>query len=108
MSGTVTTCAPSVRLPARGDREAAASVVRAVFPDGPDTEPGGLYIRNALHVQWLAAALALDTRDSDVARLWLEAHDRWLAWSGAMLGQADGALAWGRYYRATGDPARSC
>jgi len=93
---------------ARGDHETAASVVREIFPAGPDTEPGGIYVRNALHGQRLAAALALDLRDHDIARLWLEAHDRWLAWSGAVLGQADGALAWGRYYRAIGDATRAC
>jgi len=34
----------------------------------------------------------------------LEAHDRWLAWSGATLGQSEGDLLWARYHRAMGDP----
>ena len=33
------------------------------------------------------------------ARAWLEAHGRWLAWSGSVLGRADGALAWARYHQ---------
>jgi len=47
--------------------------------------------------------LALDAGDQDVVRAWLEAHDRWLAWSGGVLGQADGKVAWARYGLANGD-----
>jgi hypothetical protein len=37
----------------------------------------------------------------------LEAHDRWLAWSGAVLGRAEGALGWAEYHHANSDPARA-
>ena len=40
--------------------------------------------------QRLAAQLALDDGDLPTAQEWLEAHDRWLAWSGAVLGQSEG------------------
>jgi len=90
---------------ARGDQWGVEAVVREVFPAGPDTAPGGLYLQNALRIQRLAATLALDAGNTDNTRQWLEAHDRWLTWSGAVLGRADGCLAWARYRRATGDPA---
>jgi DNA-binding CsgD family transcriptional regulator len=38
--------------------------------------------------------------DLATARSWLEAHDRWLDWSGAVLGQAEGFLLWARLYLA--------
>jgi ATP/maltotriose-dependent transcriptional regulator MalT len=56
-----------------------------------------------LAVQRLAAHLALDDGDLAAARRWLEAHDRWLAWSGAILWRAEGALGWAAYHRAAGD-----
>ena len=92
---------------ARGNQWGVEAVVREVFPTGPDTAPGGLYLQNALRIQRLAATLALDAGNTDDTRRWLEAHDRWLIWSGAVLGRADGCLAWARYHRATGDQARA-
>ena len=44
---------------------------------------------------------------SPAARAWLAAHDRWLAWSGAVLGRAEGQLGWAAYHRAAGDLARA-
>ena len=41
--------------------------------------------------------------DVTTARAWLVAHDRWLAWSGAVLGQVQGHLGWARYHRQAGD-----
>ncbi|HEU5423913.1 MAG TPA: hypothetical protein VFU72_10265 [Nitrolancea sp.] len=37
----------------------------------------------------------------------MEAHDRWLAWSGAVFGRAEGALGWAAYHRAAGDPEQA-
>jgi DNA-binding CsgD family transcriptional regulator len=42
-----------------------------------------------------------------MAHTWLEAYDSWLAWSKAVLGQAEGHLAWSAYYRAVGDADRA-
>jgi len=36
-------------------------------------------------------------------REWLEAHDRWLAWTGATLGLSEGQALWARYHRQSGD-----
>jgi DNA-binding CsgD family transcriptional regulator len=38
----------------------------------------------------------------------LEAHDRWLAWNGAVLGRAEGQLGWAAYHRAAGDLGSAC
>src|SRR5207245_825563 len=39
------------------------------------------------------------------AKEWLEAHDCWQAWSGAVLGRTEGHLGWAAYHRAAGNTA---
>ncbi|HEY8597059.1 MAG TPA: AAA family ATPase [Thermomicrobiales bacterium] len=88
---------------AQGDADLVRALVREWLPAGPAGEPGESFLACALVLQRLAAALALDGGDRASARSWLEAHDRWLAWSGAALGRAEGALGWAAYHRAAGD-----
>ena len=76
----------------QGDAAVAWAQVHAMFPRGPSTEPGDIHLWDAHEVQRLAADLALDEADLPAARAWIEAHDRWLAWSGAALGRAEGHL----------------
>ncbi len=87
----------------QGDVDLAKHLIGQVLPDGPATEPGNTFLMIGLQFQRLSADMALDAGDLPAARTWLEAHDRWMAWSGAILGQADGALLWGRYHHAAGD-----
>ena len=87
----------------QGDRTTAAALVVEWLPGGAATPPGATQIRDALSIQRLAARLAVDAGDLPAAHAWLDAHDRWLAWSGAVLGQADGHLGWAAYHRAAGD-----
>jgi DNA-binding CsgD family transcriptional regulator len=89
----------------RGEADLAWALVRERLPDGPLTEPGDAIFLDATPLQRLAAALALDARDLPLARAWLEAHDRWLAWSDAILGRSEGCALWSRYHQATGDMA---
>ncbi len=88
---------------ARGDTAGAWAVVHAAFPDGPTAQPGAVSFADVAPVLLLAAALAGDAGDTDTARRWLDAHDRWFAWSGATLGLAEGALAWAEHAHRTGD-----
>ena len=90
---------------AQGRPDAAWARVRRTFPDGPDTAPGDPDLLFALPLQRLAANLSLDAGDLPLAREWLAAHDRWLDWSGAVLGRAEGHLGWAAYHRAAGDLA---
>lgn len=83
----------------QGDRDLAWALVRERLPGGPQAEPGDAIFLDALPLQRLAATLALDDGDLELACAWLEAHDRWLAWSGAVLGRAEGALGWALYHR---------
>ena len=101
---TSTLLAPIARH--QGNTGLAWALVRAGLPDGPDTAPADSagYI---VPLRTLAVALALDADDRDAARRWLTALDRWLAWSGGVLGQADAHLGWAVYYRAAGDRARA-
>jgi DNA-binding CsgD family transcriptional regulator len=88
----------------QGEPEAARAIVHAVLPHGPASPPGTMYFPTALALQRLAASLACDEGDFPTARAWLEAHDRWMAWSEGILGLADGDITWARYYRRAGEP----
>jgi ATP/maltotriose-dependent transcriptional regulator MalT len=88
---------------AQGRVGEAAVYVREQFPAGPETEPGDVGLDFGLHVQRAAAALALDAGDLPGATAWLAAHDRWLAWSGAVQGQSEGQALWAQYHRQAGD-----
>jgi DNA-binding CsgD family transcriptional regulator/HEPN domain-containing protein len=87
---------------AQGDAERAWQLVRDAVPSGPTTEPGHMLFVLVQASQQLAIALCLDNRDLPQARAWLDAHDRWLDWSGAVLGQSEGAALWAQYYRQAG------
>ncbi len=87
----------------QGDAEVAWRLVRLALPDGAGYQPGDQAVHIALPLQQLAPALSLDAHDLPNARAWLEAHDRWLEWSGAVLGQVEGALLWAQYHHANGD-----
>jgi hypothetical protein len=100
--GTVVRCLAWLAY-VRGDRESAAASVVEVLPRGAVTEPGKHRFHHATEAQRLAATLALDVGDHASARQWLEAHDRWLAWGGAVLGQSGGHALWGEYHRQAGD-----
>ena len=91
----------------RGDADLAWALVRERLPDGPTAEPGDAIFLDATPLQRLAAALALDAGDLPLARSWLEAHDRWLAWSGAMLGRVGRVRALGALPPRGGRPRRS-
>ena len=91
----------------RGDAARAWAAVETVLPHGPETPLGATLLPEALEIQLLAADLALDVGDIDLARAWLEAGDRWLEWSGAIPGQADNRLAWSRFWAAEGDAERA-
>jgi DNA-binding CsgD family transcriptional regulator len=91
----------------QGDPDVARALLRQVLPEGLATPPGTTFFAATLVFQRLAASLALDVADLVTARAWLETHDRWLAWSGATLGQAEGQLAWASYYRIADQRARA-
>ena len=87
----------------QGDATVVEEQVQKTMPEGPETEPGDCYFLAGLHLQRIACSLALDWNDLGRARNWAEAHDRWLAWNGAVLGCAEGQLLWARYHQLAGD-----
>lgn len=89
----------------QGDAALAWQLVGEQLPAGLEAEPGNAILLDTLPIQRLAAMLALDAGDLATARAWLEAHDRWVAWSGAVLGRAAGHLGWAAYHRAAGEAA---
>ena len=89
----------------RGARHAAGERGRAwqaVRRDcrGSATEPGTLaYLHVSLALQRAAAALSLDVGGMAHAREWLQAHDRWLVWTGCVLWRSEGQTLWAQYHR---------
>ena len=94
----------------QGRPEQAWQRVYELLPEGPATNPGERYFVTGLAGQLLAADLALDSGDLAIAREWLEAQDHWLEWSGAVIGHAEAALGWARYWlsRDQIDKAHEC
>lgn len=84
------------------DTARAWRMIASELPDGPATEPGNGIFGLALRLQQVAVLLSLGEGDLPKAREWLEAHDRWLAWSGAVLGQSEEAGALGTLLSAGG------
>ena len=78
--------------------------IRSFLRESP-REPGDHIHQEGLFLQRLAVDLCLDAGDLENARAWLETHGRWLAWSGSVLGRADGALAWARFHQVSGENA---
>ncbi len=87
----------------QGDRDLAWRLIRERLPLGPATEPGTIPFFQGPTLLRLAATLAIEANDLPLAHEWLATHDRWLTWSGATLGLAEGTLGWAAYHRAAGD-----
>lgn len=91
----------------QGRPDDAWTQVRSLLPEGVAAEPGSRCYISALLLQRFAADLALDAGQPKEARAWLEANDRWLDWSGSILGRAENRAVWARFHRATGDLLRA-
>ncbi len=91
------------RAHGQGDFKRAWREIDHTLPNGPASEPGDSGFRGAEELQRLAIELSIDSGDLSGARGWLEAHDRWLDWSGALTGRAEGHLLWAHYHHVSGD-----
>lgn len=87
----------------QGETRLAWQQVHKTWPGGPSTEPGNGDIYYTLPLQRLAVELSLDSGDLASAREWLEAHERWLTWSGAVLGLSEAQQLLARYELASGN-----
>lgn len=92
---------------AQGKPDAAWTVIRDAMPAGPQTPAGALIWFIGPPLLRGAANLALDAGDLPTAKEWLDAHDHWLASSGAVLGASEGQALWSRYHRTVGDAAQA-
>jgi DNA-binding NarL/FixJ family response regulator len=102
-----TTCTLAPIALHQGKHDVAWNHVFSVLRDGMKTPPGDAVYLDALMLQRLAAELSLAAGDPAQARSWLDVNDSWLAWSGAVLGRADNALAWARVLHASGKIAEA-
>lgn len=87
----------------QGDVELARASIAEAQPNGLATEPGNEFYGVAIWMQRLSAELAMDVGNLPHARTWIETYDRWISWSGAIRGQAEGHLLWARYERIRGN-----
>jgi tetratricopeptide (TPR) repeat protein len=92
---------------AQGEWELAWRLIRTSMPSGADTEPGDGVFLSQNDMQRLAIAYILETGDLLVAKQWLEAHDRWMEWSGAVAGLSEGQALWAQYHRQAGDATQA-
>ncbi|MGI8855586.1 MAG: AAA family ATPase, partial [Thermomicrobiales bacterium] len=88
---------------AQGEVDAAWSLIREALPSEPATLPDFLTWPVGPALLQAPAQIALDAGDLTTAQEWLEIHGRWLAWSGAMLGQSEGQALWAQYHRQAGE-----
>ncbi|HEX5167176.1 MAG TPA: LuxR C-terminal-related transcriptional regulator, partial [Thermomicrobiales bacterium] len=93
----------------QGDADDAWREILTVLPDGPATAPGNTAFLSALTLQRVAVWLSIGADDFETTEGWLEAQDRWLSWSGAVLGHAENQLLWADYHHRRGrsDQART-
>jgi DNA-binding CsgD family transcriptional regulator len=91
----------------QGNVDEARHRVFQLLPNGSTTDPGGHYFPLAVAAQAVAAEVAIGEGELEAARHWIEARDRWLDWSGALLWRAENELLWARYFRAANDVYRS-
>jgi DNA-binding CsgD family transcriptional regulator len=87
----------------QGKMTAAWGRVRSGIPGGAETAPGNLYFVDGLALQRLAADLALDEGNLVLALTWIEAHDRWLDWSGRILDRPASHLLRARFHSMLGE-----
>jgi len=103
--------APWARVLALGGESARAwAAIRQFLPQEAATPPGEAFFVTTVALQRVAIELALGAGDRHVAGHWLAAHDRWLAWGGAVPWRSEAQALWARYHRLAGDLglARRC
>jgi ATP/maltotriose-dependent transcriptional regulator MalT len=76
----------------QGNLARARECLRFALPDGPATQPSNYYFYSTLWLFRIGAALAIDERDAETARRWIDAHDQWLDWSKRILDRPAGML----------------
>ncbi len=78
--------------PEDNNPDAAWDEVRRRFPNLRPDEPGNANFDVSVSALQIAASLSLDADDLENARMWIEALEHWLDWSGAVIGRAEASL----------------
>lgn len=76
----------------RGDTERAWDHIRRALPAGPDEPPGRRFFLHRQELQAIAAELAIEAGDAELAGRWIAAYERWRDWSGRLAGKATARL----------------
>ncbi len=93
---------------ARGDTAAVRRHIQDGLPDGVETEPGAIPAAWAIILFTLGAALAVESKELEDARIWTNALKRWLDWTETVPGRAEHQLLLGHIHLIEGalDQAR--
>jgi DNA-binding CsgD family transcriptional regulator len=91
----------------RGEVSLVQDLIHEYLPQALATQPGDVAFATATLLQRRAATLAIDAGDLHAAKGWLDAHDKWLVWSEAVLGLSEGQVLWAQYYRQAGNIQRA-
>jgi DNA-binding CsgD family transcriptional regulator/tetratricopeptide (TPR) repeat protein len=87
----------------KGDYDLASEILHDLLPEGPETLPDDNLHFLPGHAHRTAVELAIETGNLELAHEWVEAHDRWLEWSGAVSGRAEGLLLRAKIHLAEGN-----
>ncbi len=90
-----------------GNIERAREIISELLPNGPETPPDEQAFFVPAEPLRIAAGIAIDEGDIELARGWMVAHDHWLDWSEAVQGRAEGLLLWARINMAEGNLDRA-
>ena len=87
----------------QGDEGGHWRRMQALLPAGPPLDPESVTTGVVSPLLQLVSQMGFEPSDLEIARGWLEAFDRWLDWSGAVLGRAENAVLWSHYSEVAGD-----
>jgi DNA-binding CsgD family transcriptional regulator len=90
-----------------GNSERAREIISELLVNGPQTPPDEQVFFVPAELHRIAAGIAIDEGDFDLARDWMLAHDHWLEWSEAVQGRAEGLLLRARIHLAEGDSEKA-
>lgn len=88
----------------QGYPDRATELIGRAFPDGPDEAPGKRMFLHRHEIQWIAAEIALDRHELDLAERWIAALEYWSDWSGKITGRYLSRLLRSRLAELSGDP----
>ncbi len=87
----------------QGDWDLTSEIALHFFPAGPGTKPGNAFILSAISMLNVMIEMSIAGGELDAAGDWLKTFQRWLDWSGLVIGCSDLERLRARFALADGD-----